>query len=155
MEAFQLNTKVPLNKLSLGETKKFAICFGLSTGCKVLLMDEPTNGLDIPSKSVFRKLLMQNLRDEQTVVISTHQIHDVEKLFTDLIVIKDATHTYTASVNEITEKYTFGIETDKEEALYAEPCPEGFQVIRENVTADDNAINFELLFNAITKGVIK
>src|SRR5690606_22134211 len=75
---FGLEKKVKLKELSLGERKKVFLSFGLSTNCKFLLFDEPTNGLDIPSKSVFRKVVAGNLNEDQTLIISTHLVGDVE-----------------------------------------------------------------------------
>jgi ABC-2 type transport system ATP-binding protein len=80
---------VQLNSLSLGERKKAYICFAIATHAGLLLMDEPTNGLDIPSKSIFRKMIARHMQEGQTVVISTHQVHDVSSLFDEVLVLQD------------------------------------------------------------------
>lgn len=52
-----------LHKMSFGQQKKAIIAFGLACNTQVLIMDEPTNGLDIPSKSQFRKLVAAALTE--------------------------------------------------------------------------------------------
>ena len=51
-------------------------------------MDEPTNGLDIPSKSQFREVVAQGMREDQIVIISTHQVRDVETLLDHVTIIE-------------------------------------------------------------------
>jgi len=58
-----------LNKLSYGQKKKFLLSFGLACGSELLVLDEPTNGLDIPSKGLFRRLVAEALTDERIFVI--------------------------------------------------------------------------------------
>ena len=89
LEEFQVETNKPLNRLSYGQQKKFLLAFGLACGCRLNLLDEPTNGLDIPSKSQFRRLLANQLTEERTFVLSTHQARDLDGLI-DPVVIIDA-----------------------------------------------------------------
>jgi ABC-2 type transport system ATP-binding protein len=89
LEEFQIELHKPLNRLSYGQQKKFLLAFGLACGCRLNLLDEPTNGLDIPSKSQFRRLLARQLTDERTFVLSTHQARDLDGLI-DPVVIVDA-----------------------------------------------------------------
>ena len=72
----------------MGQKKKVYMCIALAARTKLLLMDEPTNGLDIPSKSQFRKVVAQGMRDDQIVVISTHQVRDVETLLDHVTIIE-------------------------------------------------------------------
>ena len=80
--------QINLGALSMGQKKKVYMCIALATRTKLLLMDEPTNGLDIPSKSQFRKVVAQGMRDDQIVVISTHQVRDVETLLDHVTIIE-------------------------------------------------------------------
>ena len=59
-----------LDKLSLGEKHKVAFSIALSLGTKVLLLDEAANGMDIPARKMFRKLLMKHVREDQIVTYS-------------------------------------------------------------------------------------
>ena len=76
-----------LGTLSMGQKKKVYMCVALATGTRVLLMDEPTNGLDILSKSQFRKVVVQGMEEDKAVLVSTHQVHDVERLLDHVPII--------------------------------------------------------------------
>ena len=80
--------EINLGALSMGQKKKIYMCIALAARTKLLLMDEPTNGLDIPSKSQFRKVVAQGMRDDQTIIISTHQVRDVETLLDHVTMIE-------------------------------------------------------------------
>ena len=80
--------KINLGALSMGQKKKVYMCIALAARTKLLLMDEPTNGLDIPSKSQFRKVVAQGMREDQIVIISTHQVRDVETLLDHVTIIE-------------------------------------------------------------------
>ena len=84
---FELTTDLKLSALSMGQKKKVFMSFALAAGTKLLLMDEPTNGLDIPSKSQFRKVVAQYMTEDRTLIISTHQVHDVERLLDHVTII--------------------------------------------------------------------
>ena len=154
---FELTTDVKLNALSMGQKKKVFMSFALAAGTKVLLMDEPTNGLDIPSKSQFRKVVAQYMSDDRTLIISTHQVHDVESLLDHILILSPQKLLLDASVAEIQEKYTFEYRTPSEmdDALYAEPSLQGNAVIApRKEDSPETQVNLELLFNAVTQGKI-
>jgi len=56
------------------------MCIALAANTRYLLLDEPTNGMDILSKSQFRKAVISSMADDKTVIVSTHQVHDVERM---------------------------------------------------------------------------
>lgn len=87
IEVFDLEMDMQLGTLSMGQKKKVYMCVALATGTRVLLMDEPTNGLDILSKSQFRKVVVQGMEEDKTVLVSTHQVHDVERLLDHVTII--------------------------------------------------------------------
>ena len=154
---FELTTDVKLNALSMGQKKKVYMAFALATNTKVLLMDEPTNGLDIPSKSQFRKVIAQHMTEDRTLIISTHQVHDVESLLDHILILSPQKLLLDASVAEIQEKYTFEYRTPSEmdDALYAEPSLQGNAVIApRKADSPETQVNLELLFNAVTQGKI-
>ncbi len=87
IEGFELDMDMHLGALSMGQKKKVYMCVALATGTRVLLMDEPTNGLDILSKSQFRKVVVLGMDDQKTVLVSTHQVHDVERLLDHVTIL--------------------------------------------------------------------
>ena len=83
-----MSKDINLGALSMGQKKKVYMCLALATNTDYLLMDEPTNGLDILSKSQFRKVVIEGLSEEKTVIISTHQVHDVERMLDHVCIIE-------------------------------------------------------------------
>jgi ABC-2 type transport system ATP-binding protein len=149
---FELNSSSNLNKLSHGQRKKFLIAFALSTNCKMLVLDEPTNGLDIPSKSQFRKILVSSVTDEQLVIISTHQVKDIDTIIDKVVVIDNGTIIYQENIEDITQKLYFetvATLTGKENVLHHEQCPMGHKIIVPATTKEESSVDLELLFNAI------
>lgn len=150
---FELPISLRLGELSMGQKKKVYMSFALATGTRLLLMDEPTNGLDIPSKSLFRKVVAKNMTDDRTLIISTHQVHDVESLIDHVVVINQSQLLLDASVNDICDRYTFGYRPASamdDSVLYAEPTLQGNAVVARRSEGDpETPLNLELLFNAL------
>ena len=149
---FELTPDLDLGALSMGQKKKVFMSFALATNTRLLLMDEPTNGLDIPSKSQFRKTVAQNMNDDQTIIISTHQVHDVEALLDHILMLNQRELLLNASVQEIMDKYVFEYRqpSDMEGVLYAEPTLQGNAVMAQRQEGQaETQVNLELLFNAV------
>jgi ABC-2 type transport system ATP-binding protein len=154
LRALDVDAGAVMDKQSFGQQKKAMIAFGLATNTSLLIMDEPTNGLDIPSKVQFRKLIASVLTDERCIVISTHQVRDLDSLIDTLLILHDREIVVNHSVEEITEKITFGVFNDINglEVLYEEDGMRGKHAILKNTTGKFSKIDLELFFNAITSG---
>lgn len=151
LKCFEMDTDVHLSELSLGQKKKVFMSFALAANTPLLLMDEPTNGLDIPSKSQFRKFIAAGMTDEKTILISTHQVQDVDKLLEQVIILDNNKVLMNDSVARICEKLRFiesSDEKDVEKALYALPSVEGYKLVLENENNEETSLNLETLFNA-------
>ncbi|REL33464.1 ABC transporter ATP-binding protein [Rhodohalobacter sp. SW132] len=152
MEIFEVNGDKKLPDLSYGQRKKFLISFAFATQTKLLLMDEPTNGLDIPSKSQFRKLQASLQREDRCVVISTHQVRDLGSMIDHITVLKDGNIVFNHSLEEILSTISFQ-KTDpnpNEEILYSEEILGGLHAITPYKNrAKETDIDLELLFNGI------
>ena len=147
------NKKAMLNKLSHGQKKKVMIAFGLATNTKLLLMDEPTNGLDIPSKGQFRRMVAAGIDENRCLIISTHQVHDLDSLIDNIIVMEKHEIVFNQSIESITEKLYFCVadRNDKnEDVIYSEDTLRGLYQVCKNTTNEDSKLDIELLFNAIT-----
>jgi ABC-type multidrug transport system, ATPase component len=139
-------------EMSFGQQKKALIATALSLRTDFLLLDEPTNGLDIPSKTLFRQVISKFSTDNTTIIISTHQVKDVENLIDPIVILDNDDVLLKATFEEITEKLYFDFSTEKEEnALYSEMFPGGFINISKNVNAFESKVNIEALFNAVLK----
>ena len=153
LKEFEIDDKkAMLNKLSHGQKKKVFVSFGLATNTKLLLMDEPTNGLDIPSKGQFRRMVASAVDESRCLIISTHQVRDLDSLI-DSIMIMDGHEIVFNEPNEnITKKLLFKVvdhnETD-ESVIYSEESMRGLYQVRENTTGEESKLDIELLFNAV------
>ena len=149
---FALSMDVKLNALSMGQKKKVFMAFALATNTKVLLMDEPTNGLDIPSKTLFRQVITKHATENRTIIISTHQVKDVENLIDPIIILDHDEVLLKASFREITDKLYFDYGMDEApEALYSEMIPGGYVSVTRNSNHYDSKISIEVLFNTVMK----
>ena len=152
MKEFENDPAKKMNQMSAGQLKKTYISLALACGCKYIFMDEPTNGLDIPSKTQFRSAIMKYTTDDSTIVISTHQVRDLENIIDPIIILDRQDVLLNATVEEITSKLYFDYGTQLHpESLYSEQLPGGFIQVYPNATGDDSKINVEALFNAVHK----
>jgi len=157
LNAFELSDDVRLNHLSMGQQKKVLMSFALATNTHYLFMDEPTNGLDIPSKSQFRKVVAENMSEDRMMIISTHQVHDIEQLLDHLLIIDESGMKMNASVEAVCDRYVFEYRNPQQmdDVIYAEPTLQGNAVIAERNGREETNINLELLFNAVVSGKLK
>jgi ABC-2 type transport system ATP-binding protein len=146
------NKKSMLNKLSHGQKKKVFVSFGLATNTKLLLMDEPTNGLDIPSKGQFRRMVASSIDENRCLIISTHQVHDLDSLIDSIIVMEKHEIVFNQPIEEITKKLFFRVADRNEKTenvLYSEDTLRGLYQVCENTSGEESKLDIELLFNAI------
>ena len=149
---FDMNEDIHLGELSMGQKKKAFMCFALATNTSLLMMDEPTNGLDIPSKSQFRKVIASGMSDDKAVIISTHQVRDIDSLLDHVLIMDGSKLLLNQSVSLICEKLYFaeqGMNEPTEGALYVQPSVQGNSVILPNKYGEDSNMNLEILFNAM------
>lgn len=148
---FEVDPGSNLKSLSMGQKKKVFMSYALATNTRTILMDEPTNGLDIPSKSLFRKVIASNMDEDRTLIMSTHQVHDIEKLLDHIVIIDKSRVLLDASTSEITDRYAFRTIAASEagSAIYSEPSMGGLNSILKRTDGEpETQINLELLFNA-------
>lgn len=147
---FDVPDDKPLTQLSFGQQKKVMIAFGLSTNTSLLIMDEPTNGLDIPSKAQFRKIMAGGLTEDRCIIISTHQVRDLDNLIDSVLVLHDQKIVVNSSMDDIADKINFGVvPSDTTGYLYAEETFSGLHAITKNTDSSYSKVDMELLFNAI------
>jgi ABC-2 type transport system ATP-binding protein len=151
-DALEIVETKKLHTLSHGQQKKFMLAFGLAADCPLNLFDEPTNGLDIPSKSVFRKLVAGAVDAGKCFVISTHQVRDIEHLIDTVIVLDNAKIVFSHPLEEIvTTLSTQQGQTDLNgDTVYSSEDGLGrYSVIQKNSSEKPSTVDLELLFNAI------
>lgn len=152
MNDFENDVNQKLSAMSTGQLKKTYISFALACSTKYLFLDEPTNGLDIPSKSQFRSSILKYTSEDSTIVISTHQVRDLENVIDPIIILDRQDVLLNASLEEISRKLFFDYGTElHQESLYSEQLPGGFIQVYPNVRNQDSKVNIEALFNAVHK----
>ena len=150
MGVFEIDPSMKMTKMSFGQLKKSYISFALACNTKYLYMDEPTNGLDIPSKAQFRKAVTKYTREDSVVLISTHQVRDLENIIDPIIILDRQDVLLNATVEEISEKLYFDYTSEKiENALYCEMIPGGSIQVALNATGAESKVNLEALFNTV------
>ena len=155
---FDMNEDIHLGELSMGQKKKAFMCFALATNTSLLMMDEPSNGLDIPSKSQFRKVIASGMSDDKAVIISTHQVRDIDSLLDHVLIMDGSELLLNESVASICEKLYFaeqGMNEPIDDALYVQPSVQGNSVILPNTYGEESKMNLEVLFNAMLAERVK
>ena len=150
MKVFDNDEDQRMDQMSYGQLKKTFISFALACNTKYLFMDEPTNGLDIPSKAQFRKAVSKYTSDDSTLLISTHQARDLEAIIDPIIIMDRRDVLLNASLDEIAQKLYFDYSSDADPtALYQEMVPGGNIQVLRNTTGAESKVNIEALFNAV------
>jgi len=155
---FEVDGRSRFTRLSFGQQKKAIIAFALATNAKLMLFDEPSNGLDIPSKTQLRRVISQASTENSCIVISTHQVRDLENLIDPIIILDTNDVLLNASVEEISRKLYFDFsDAPVKEALYSEPTLGGYLTVCQNDSGIESKVNIEALFNAVlvNKSTIK
>lgn len=150
LQKFEVTGDVKLNSLSFGQKKKFIIAFGLATNASLILLDEPTNGLDIPSKTAFRKILTSITTEERIIVVSTHQVRDMKNLIDPIIILDNGKILLNRTMGEIGSKLSMSFhpsEPKEGEVLYYENTLGGYAVLEENRLGMENEVDIEMLAN--------
>lgn len=147
---FELEPVKNLAKTSMGQKKKYLVSFALATNTPLLLMDEPTNGMDIPSKSQFRKVIASGMTEQKSIVISTHQVRDLENMIDRIDILDGGRLLLDSDTSTITSHLRFvkgAGEADIEGALYSVSTIAGYSAILPNPTGEESPLDIEMLFN--------
>ena len=154
LATFELTPDVHLGKLSMGQKKRVFISFALASNTSLLILDEPTNGLDIPGKRLFRKAVLNGMTDERTIIISTHQVYDIEKILDHVVIMDRSGVKLAASMTEIAEKWRFLFTTDRERAsraILALDAPGGYNIVEASDGFEESDVNLETLFELVMR----
>ncbi|NNG00234.1 MAG: ABC transporter ATP-binding protein [Desulfobacteraceae bacterium] len=152
MADFELDTDQSLDAYSYGQKKKYLLAFGLASTCRLMLLDEPTNGLDIPSKRQLRKALAAAMTPDRTFIISTHQARDLEHLIDPVVILDSGRIIFNHPMDAISTHLAVHRRTlppSPDTALYVENLLDGYLVVSENMDQEGSSIDLEILFNAV------
>ncbi len=153
LEEFEIPENKLLTALSHGQQKKFLLSFGLACNASLVLLDEPTNGLDIPSKGLFRRLVAEALSDDRTIVVSTHQVRDVESLVDLIVILHEGKVLLNHTVSELSGNLRFAVSGNRPEAgdglIYSERTVGGYASVWKDSGSGEGGLDLELLFKAV------
>jgi ABC-2 type transport system ATP-binding protein len=153
MTALNVDPAGSLHKLSYGQKKKFLLAFGIATQCKILIFDEPTNALDIPSQEIIRNTLKKMNRDNRLVILSTHHVREMEEVFDSILILDRGEILFQNDMERVRDQYCVEL-VDKidEEAgiLFSKAVPGGYSVLKKRSQADTGRLDIEFLFHAVT-----
>lgn len=150
MHIFENDPQQKMTKMSFGQLKKTYIAFALACNTKYLFMDEPTNGLDIPSKAQFRKAVTKYTREDSVILISTHQVRDLENIIDPIIILDKQDVLLNATIQEISKILFFDYSNEEAECpLYSEKTPGGSIQVSINHEQEESKVNLEALFNTV------
>lgn len=155
---FNLSKTQSLKHLSLGERRKVVLSFAFASRCKVLLFDEPTNGLDIPSKAIFRKMIASCTTDSQTILIATHQVRDLGNLMDHIIIENKGEIILNEKIDTISEKLRFGTnqhDIEQDDLIFSQEGIVNNEFVSINRKHQSSSLDMELLFNAAISNPIK
>lgn len=150
LESFDVGVDSHLHRLSFGQKKKSYIAFALAANTDVLIMDEPTNGLDIPSKIQFRNMVASAANEHRITIMSTHQVRDLDDLISDVIIVDDGKILLQADKLSIIQKFYFSAEHMERggEIIYKHQSPQGLVYMSTNPQGQASYLDIEVLFNA-------
>lgn len=150
LEDFSLTGDERIRSLSLGMKRKSLIAYALALGVDYLMLDEPTNGMDIDSKKTVKRMLSRCIGDERAAIVSTHNVHDLGPMFDHVIVMHRGMLRLAMPVWRITEKIAFVSSPEPVDgAIFQEPEAGRFKAIIPNETAIDTDIDYPLFYSAI------
>jgi len=155
---FKIPQDQKLSDMSYGQKKNFLLSFGLATDCKLLVLDEPTNGLDIPSKSLFRKIVANAIHEERSFIISTHQVRDMENLIDPIVILDEGEIVLFENCEQISRKIAIKKEKELPESdgiIFSEASLGGYTIVKENTFEEETNLNLEILFNAVVNNKSK
>lgn len=137
--------------MSLGQKKKAVIAFALATHTPILLMDEPTNGLDILGRAQFKAILSGPEHANRLVIISTHQAHDLETLMSHVLFADAGQLALSASMTTLQHALRMGVADQADNsAIYQEAMGNQWAYVAENPEHSGDTVHLELLYKALS-----
>lgn len=150
LEELKIDRKQKLSAVSYGQQKKAMLAYAFALHTPLLILDEPTNGLDITSRQALKRIISRSIDDDSTLLISTHQAHDFENLLDHLIILGEGEILLNRSLDEISQRLLFA-RTDSlpEDSIYSEQELPGYFSVLPNEEEEENTPDIELLYKAM------
>lgn len=155
VERFRVNKLDSFAELSGGDLRKAWLCFALACRTPVLLLDEPTQGLDISSQETFREVIAEESAEQRTIVLSTHHIREIEHVLDSVVFVSETgSIIHTGRCEDLCNSYHMEeagspthLPTDR---LYARRTATGWICLKKGPAQHSQTIPLEFLFHALT-----
>lgn len=152
LAAFGIDPRRKFTSLSYGNAIKARLAYMLALRCEVLLLDEPTVGLDFDGRGQFGRLLMECVDEDQTVVVSTHSLSEFEPLYDSVMFLRDGHLLLQASFGKISRRVMSVVTaTPPADAIYSEMrMGRCHSIVPAGEDDMDSAPDCTLLYNALS-----
>lgn len=158
LKDFSVDTDKSIKKLSFGQQRRVQLAFALATRVELLLLDEPTLGLDIAGKDQFRRSLIAMAAEGQTVIIATHQLAEVAPVLDQMLILREKQIQHQFQLQDAFEQLSFQLTSQKPvpfDGSYGRRVPGGWLVIKNDGSISNAQPDLETLYLALTEGNIK
>lgn len=148
---FEIDKSGMLDQMSYGQRKKVFISFALASNASVVLMDEPSNGLDIIGKEKLRKIIAGSITEDRILLISSHQVQDLENLIDEVVILDNSNIVLHQNLSLIASRLSFRISfdtSDLTDVLYSEPVLRGYAIVSRLEDKEESRVDLELLYKA-------
>lgn len=150
LDTFRMTGDEPMTRFSLGNRKKAQLAYVLALRPKVLMFDEPANGLDISSRDEFISMLARSTRQDQTVIVSSHTVFDFQNIVDSVMVLSDGHLILSMPIWQITRRLAFVSDSMPiEGALFMKQALGRFNAIVANDADLETDIDFTLFYSSL------
>lgn len=104
LKRFQIEENMRIKTMSKGMKEKFQLALVMSRNAKLIILDEPIGGVDPAARDVILDTIIENYREDQTILIATHLIADIERIFGSVIFLKEGEIILHEDVDELRMK---------------------------------------------------
>ena len=149
--AFGFSGDEPMRSLSLGNRKKAQLAYVLALGVDVLLPDEPTNALDIESKETLRHIIASSLREDQTVIVSTHTVSELENLYDGAVMLTRSRLLFSGTEEAVSGRLAFRVtRVPDPDAVYSEiQVGRVLSILPADGDAEPTRVDWRLFYSAL------
>lgn len=104
MRRFQIDDGMRIKTMSKGTKEKFQLALVMSRKAKIIVLDEPIGGVDPAAREVILDTILENYSPEQTILIATHLIADIERIFSTVVFIKNGQIVLNSEVEDVRQE---------------------------------------------------
>ena len=149
LQLFNVDSSKLMSSMSYGERKKTYMAFHIACQTPYLFFDEPTNGLDLTAKALFRKALAAYSAEDATIIIATHQLADIESIIDSVILFDRSGEVLCMKIDEIGRRLRFAYDPlPRQDALWTEQLPTGCVQLFPNPEGEETRCHVTALYNA-------